>query len=135
VRDHRQRRLWRYSRRKCTIKLRPISDQSLTPQRTASTLLNRGRLNLPNLTRLSGLRPSQTTNALIILIQHGLVLTNGSSFWKESDLDLYDFDLEQCLLRLRWARILAIAKHRFDELVGLVSLSQAVQLATTDSRR
>lgn len=106
----------------------------LTLQRTASTLLNRGRLNLPNLTRLSGLRPSQTTNALIILIQHGLVLTNGASFWKESDLDLYEFDLEHCLLRLRWARILAITKNRFDDLVSGCTAHGRADVSGADRR-
>ncbi|WWC71761.1 uncharacterized protein I206_105720 [Kwoniella pini CBS 10737] len=83
--------------------------------RVASTLLNRGRLPLSTISRLSALPKPTTSAALIILIQHDLVQTNGASFKNTGDDEQYEFDTYTCLLRLRWGRILAITLQTYDE--------------------
>jgi DNA-directed RNA polymerase III subunit RPC3 len=55
---------------------------------------------------------------LVILIQHNIVLSNGASIWETEEEDLYQFDLEACLLRLRWGKMLAITQERFGDVVS-----------------
>ncbi|KAK6910670.1 hypothetical protein I203_104702 [Kwoniella mangroviensis CBS 8507] len=83
--------------------------------RVASTLLNRGRLPLSTISRLSALPKPTTSAALIILIQHDLVQTNGASYKDTGEEEQYEFDTLACLLRLRWGRILAITHQSHDE--------------------
>ncbi|WWC93589.1 hypothetical protein V866_000424 [Kwoniella sp. B9012] len=83
--------------------------------RVASTLLNRGRLPLSTISRLSALPKPTTSAALIILIQHDLVQTNGASYKDTGDEEQYEFDTLACLLRLRWGKILAITHQSYDE--------------------
>ncbi|RXK38119.1 hypothetical protein M231_04580 [Tremella mesenterica] len=75
--------------------------------RIASTLMNRGRLTCPTLARLSALSRSTTMAALLILMQHHLVQSSGEP--PDSDKEeAYEFNMDECLLRLRWGRILAM---------------------------
>ncbi|KAG9084740.1 RNA polymerase III subunit C82, partial [Ceratobasidium sp. 392] len=77
--------------------------------KVASALLNRGRLQFPTLLRFTGLKPSLVRGALIALIQHNIV-------WHAEDAidgEVLEIDWEECLARLRFGRILAIAKERF----------------------
>ncbi|WVQ68259.1 uncharacterized protein L199_006466 [Kwoniella botswanensis] len=83
--------------------------------RVASTLLNRGRLPLSTISRLSALPKPTTSAALIILIQHDLVQTNGASYKDTGDEEQYELDTLACLLRLRWGKILAITHQSYDE--------------------
>ncbi|WWD02387.1 hypothetical protein V865_000426 [Kwoniella europaea PYCC6329] len=83
--------------------------------RVASTLLNRGRLPLSTISRLSALPKPTTSAALIVLIQHDLVQTNGASYKDTGDEEQYEFDTLACLLRLRWGKILAITHQSYDE--------------------
>ncbi|ORY35369.1 hypothetical protein BCR39DRAFT_509119 [Naematelia encephala] len=79
--------------------------------RVSSTLLNRGRLSAPAVTRLSGLPLRVVLGSLILLIQHHLVLSIGESVKDEQ----YEFNVEECLLRLRYGRILAVTRERLGE--------------------
>lgn len=84
----------------------------------ASTLLNRGRSNAEAIARLAGL-PRPTTNAsLLILIQHSLVGSTGGSRRQEPEEEMYEFDTAECLMRMRWGRILALTEANFAEEVG-----------------
>ncbi|KAJ1307949.1 hypothetical protein OPQ81_002026 [Rhizoctonia solani] len=77
--------------------------------KVAGTLLNRGRLQLPTLIRFTGLKPSLVRASLIALIQHNLV-------WHAEDAiegEVLEIDWEECVARLRFGRILAIAKEKF----------------------
>ncbi|KAB5593960.1 DNA-directed RNA polymerase III subunit C3 [Ceratobasidium theobromae] len=77
--------------------------------KVASTLLNRGRLQLPALIRFTGFKPSLVRASLIALIQHNIV-------WHAEDAvegEVLEIDWEECVARLRFGRILAIAKERF----------------------
>ncbi|WVO22875.1 uncharacterized protein IAS62_004218 [Cryptococcus decagattii] len=82
--------------------------------RVASTLLNRGRLPAPTIARLSGLSPSVASAALLILMQHNLVQSNGASIKETGEDEQYEFIVEECLLRLRWGKMLAITHERVD---------------------
>ncbi|WVW85834.1 hypothetical protein I302_107872 [Kwoniella bestiolae CBS 10118] len=84
--------------------------------RVASTLLNRGRLPLSTISRLSALPRPTTSAALIILIQHDLVQSNGASYKDTGDEEQYEFDTMTCLLRLRWGKILAITHQNYDDI-------------------
>ncbi|WVQ74734.1 hypothetical protein IAR50_004338 [Cryptococcus sp. DSM 104548] len=83
-------------------------------QRVASTLLNRGRLPATTIARLSGLSPHVTNASLLILIQHSLVQSNGASVKQTGEDEQYEFNVDECLLRLRWGRILAITHEKLD---------------------
>ncbi|WWC90893.1 uncharacterized protein L201_005830 [Kwoniella dendrophila CBS 6074] len=83
--------------------------------RVASTLLNRGRLPLSTISRLSALAKPTTSAAILILMQHDLVQTNGASYKDTGDEEQYEFDTLTCLLRLRWGKILAITHQTYDE--------------------
>jgi DNA-directed RNA polymerase III subunit RPC3 len=90
---------------------------ALTDQRIASTLLNKGRLALFSVHRLSGLPRSTVVASLMILHQHNLLYTNGANLDNEGAEEIYEFNVAECLLRLRWPRILAIAHSLFDDRV------------------
>ncbi|WVQ99827.1 hypothetical protein IAU59_006970 [Kwoniella sp. CBS 9459] len=83
--------------------------------RVASTLLNRGRLPSSTIARLSALQRPTALAALLILIQHDLVQSNGASYKETGEEEQYEFDVMGCLLRLRWGRILALTHQRMDE--------------------
>ncbi|ORX38677.1 hypothetical protein BD324DRAFT_376444 [Kockovaella imperatae] len=83
--------------------------------RVASTLLNRGRLTSTTLIALSGLRAEAVLTSLVILCQHNLVLTNGGSSLKPPRDEVYEFNVEICLLRLRWGRILMYTYERLGQ--------------------
>ncbi|QRV90096.1 DNA-directed RNA polymerase III subunit C3 [Ceratobasidium sp. AG-Ba] len=77
--------------------------------KVANALLNRGRLQLPMLIRFTGLKPSLVRATLIALIQHNIV-------WHAEDQvdgEVVEIDWEECLARLRFGKILAIAKEKF----------------------
>jgi DNA-directed RNA polymerase III subunit RPC3 len=78
-------------------------------QKVANALLNRGRLQLPTLIRFTGLKPSLVRASLVALIQHNIV-------WHAEDAvdgEVVEIDWEECLARLRFGKVLAIAKERF----------------------
>ncbi|GMK58430.1 hypothetical protein CspeluHIS016_0504620 [Cutaneotrichosporon spelunceum] len=115
--------------------------------RVASTLLNRGRSNAETIARLAAL-PRATTNAsLLILIQHSLVGSTGGSRRSVPEEEQYEFDTAECLLRLRWGRILALTESNFGEdtlmvvhqllVYGKMTFAQIVNAcgADTDKKR
>ncbi|KAK8854944.1 hypothetical protein IAR55_003683 [Kwoniella newhampshirensis] len=83
--------------------------------RVASTLLNRGRLPAPTIARLAGLPRPTTYAALLILIQHDLVQSNGASYKDTGEDEQYEFGVMECMMRLRWGRILAITHEKLDD--------------------
>ncbi|TXT13111.1 hypothetical protein VHUM_01512 [Vanrija humicola] len=83
--------------------------------RVASTLLNRGRCNTATVYRLAGISRQTANAALLILIQHNLVCSTGASHRDLPEEDMYEFDISECLLRLRWPRILALTEQNYGE--------------------
>ncbi|WVQ81704.1 hypothetical protein IAT38_003829 [Cryptococcus sp. DSM 104549] len=92
--------------------------------RVASTLLNRGRLPSPTVARLSGVPKPQTLAALLILMQHNLVQSNGASMKETGEDEQYEFVTTECLYRLRWGRILAITHDKLKDLVAYEVVKQ-----------
>lgn len=84
----------------------------------ASTLLNRGRLTALSVSRLAALARPTTNAALLILIQHNLVGSTGASRRSSGEDEMYEFDVHECLLRLRWPRIMALTEQTFGEQVS-----------------
>ncbi|KAL7423505.1 RNA polymerase III subunit C82 [Cryptotrichosporon argae] len=79
--------------------------------RVASTLLNRGRLNLRTLVRLTALPARAATGAVVVLMQHDLVLCTGASSKAEPEEEAYEFAVDECLRRLRRGRVLALTEQ------------------------
>ncbi|TFK25069.1 hypothetical protein FA15DRAFT_668942 [Coprinopsis marcescibilis] len=81
---------------------------SLT-SKVASVLLIRGRLSLPQIVRYSGLKPRTIRACILILIQHNIV-------WhvqRDGDPEMYEINVEECLLRLRYGRYIYYAESLF----------------------
>lgn len=92
-------------------------------------MLNRGRLPLSLIQRLSGLTRRTCVPALMLLMQHNLVLSTGvqSRYLSEQDPEAgpsnmsdlpdeqYEFDVRECLLRMRWGRILAFTEQKMGK--------------------
>lgn len=53
-------------------------------------------------------------------MQHNLVLCNGESFLKSGDEELYEFDVQECLMRLRWGKILSVTEERLGPTVSRI---------------
>lgn len=94
----------------------------------ASTLLNRGRCTAATVYRLAGISRQTANAALLILIQHNLVGSTGASHRDLPEEDMYEFDVSECLLRLRWPRILALTEQNYGEEVGGNRQARLVEL-------
>jgi DNA-directed RNA polymerase III subunit RPC3 len=83
-------------------------------QHVASVLLNRGRLNLVELCHYAKLRARSAQAVIIILIQHNLAwhceAPSGDNL-----TEYFEINLKECLMRLRWGRILALTEDEFGE--------------------
>ena len=86
-------------------------------QRVASTLLNRGRLPISTLKHLSATPLATTQAAVLTLIQHNLVKYCGVTGEDEVPVggDQFEFETWECLMRLRWGRILAATERDFSK--------------------
>lgn len=56
-------------------------------------------------------------------MQQNLVQSNGASIHQTGEEEMYEFDVSECLLRLRWGRMLAITQERFGQVVSAYSVS------------
>jgi len=86
----------------------------------ASTLLNRGRLGITAVSRLSAVSRNNTLAAVLLLVQHNLVLSNGESLLGTGEEELYEFDVQECLMRLRWSKILSLTEEKLGPVVRCV---------------
>ena len=67
------------------------------------------------MSRLSALPQPTTLAAILILYQHNLVQSSGSPSDSE---EYYEFNVVECLMRLRWGRILALTEKRLGPAVS-----------------
>ena len=79
--------------------------------------MNRGRLTIPNIARLSGVARPTAVAAVLILMQHQLVQCSGEPAESTKE-EAYQFNLDECLLRLRWGRILALTQAKLGFIVS-----------------
>ncbi|CAK5279524.1 unnamed protein product, partial [Mycena citricolor] len=85
----------------------------------ASVLLTRGRLTLPQLVRFTSIKPRTVRACILALVQHN-VLWHAHS---EDEGEVLEFNIEECLLRLRFGRFVWQAGQLFGE-----KASEVVQL-------
>lgn len=76
-----------------------------------SILLTRGRLPLPLIARLSGLKLRTTRAAIIVLVQHN-ILWHAQS---DDDGEVFEVNVDECLLRLRYGRYVWQAEQLFGK--------------------
>lgn len=88
--------------------------------KVASSLLTRGRLSLPQILRYTSLKPRTVRAAILILIQHNLVWHSQT----EEDGEVFEFNSDECLLRLRFGTFVWQAGQLFgpvaSEIVSLI---------------
>ncbi|KAJ7184204.1 RNA polymerase III subunit RPC82-domain-containing protein [Mycena filopes] len=86
----------------------------------ASVLLTRGRLTLPQLVRFTSLRPRTVRASVLVLVQHN-VLWHAQT---EDEGEVFEVNIEECLLRLRFGRYVWQAGELFGaagaEIVQLI---------------
>ncbi len=80
-------------------------------------LLQRGRLNLVELCHYARLRPRSAQAVIIILIQHNLAW-HCEAQQGENLVEYFEVNIKECLMRLRWGRVLAITEDEFGQDVG-----------------
>ncbi|KAF9234765.1 RNA polymerase III subunit RPC82-domain-containing protein [Melanogaster broomeanus] len=88
--------------------------------KVTSALLTRGRLSLPQLIRFTGLKPRTVRASILVLIQHN-ILWHAQT---ESEGEMLEFNMVECLLRLRFGRYVWQAENLFGrtgaEIVQLI---------------
>ncbi|KZT26340.1 hypothetical protein NEOLEDRAFT_1155836 [Neolentinus lepideus HHB14362 ss-1] len=68
----------------------------------ASVVLTRGRLGLPQLVRLSSLKPRTVRACIIVLVQHNILWHAHT----EEEGEVVEFNVQECLIRLRFGRFI-----------------------------
>ncbi|KAF7311638.1 RNA polymerase III subunit C3 [Mycena kentingensis (nom. inval.)] len=79
--------------------------------KVASVLLTRGRLTLPQIVRFTGLKPRTVRACIIALVQHNVL-------WHAEppgEGEVFEFNIEECLLRLRYGRFVWQTEQLFGE--------------------
>ena len=87
-------------------------------QNVAHVLLNKGRLNLAEICHYTKLKTRSAQGVIIALIQHNL-LWHSEVPQGEKLVEYFEFNLKECLLRLRWGRILALTEDEYGSDVSL----------------
>ncbi|KAH9854061.1 RNA polymerase III subunit RPC82-domain-containing protein [Lenzites betulinus] len=86
----------------------------------ASVLLTHGRLGLPQLLRLSKLKPRTVRAAILVLVQHN-ILWHAQT---EDEGEVYEINTDECLTRIRFGRYVWLAEQLYGkpgaEIVQLV---------------
>ncbi|KAF8894419.1 hypothetical protein BD779DRAFT_1609183 [Infundibulicybe gibba] len=77
--------------------------------KVASVLLTRGRLPLPQLVRFTSLKPRTVRAAILVLVQHN-VLWHANT---EDEGEIFEVNVEECLMRLRFGRFVWQAGELF----------------------
>lgn len=91
-------------------------------------MLNRGRLTVKTLAGLSHTPLQAIQASLLILIQHHLVQYSDPN--ETPERVLYEFRVDECLLRLRWGRLLAITEQRLGPVVSGSPSRSTAELTT-----
>jgi DNA-directed RNA polymerase III subunit RPC3 len=80
----------------------------------ASILLHRGRMRLSEIAHFTKLPRQSVAGILITLVQHNL------AWFCESELgdrihEYFEMNLKECLMRLRWSRILELTQEEYGD--------------------
>jgi len=84
-------------------------------QTVASALLTRGRLNLGQIVQFTSLKSRTVRAAVIVLFQQNLLWRSSADEEKE----VLEFNVDECLTRLRFGRYVWWAEKRCGPLVSL----------------
>ncbi len=82
-------------------------------QKVASALLARGRLSLLKITRFTSLRPQTVRASVLVLIQHHIAWHAET----EEEGEMIEFNIEECIMRLRFGRFVWLAEEIFARAV------------------
>jgi hypothetical protein len=88
-------------------------------KRVADTLLTRGRLGLGQIIRFTQLRPRTARACILVLVQHNVL-------WHATIPDegeVLEFNVEECLTRLRYGRYVHTAQTLFGDAVRVSGLN------------
>jgi DNA-directed RNA polymerase III subunit RPC3 len=79
-------------------------------QKVTETLLRRGRLSLPQLVRYSALKPRTLRACILVLIQQNIL-------WHASEdaTEVFEVNVDECLMRLRFGRYIWQAEELFGQ--------------------
>ncbi|KAJ9108840.1 hypothetical protein QFC21_000160 [Naganishia friedmannii] len=88
----------------------------------AHVLLNRGRLSMSEICHYTKLKQRSAQGVIIVLIQHNLAwhseVAQGDTY-----VEFFEINLKECLMRLRWGRILALTADEFgDDAMRIITL-------------
>ncbi|KAJ3778575.1 RNA polymerase III subunit RPC82 helix-turn-helix domain-containing protein [Lentinula raphanica] len=90
--------------------------------KVASALLSRGRLTHPQLVRFTSLKPRLVRNILLVLIQQNIVW-HANSETDGSGEEVFEFNTDECLMRLRFG----VFVYQAEELFGVAG-GEIIQL-------
>ena len=79
-------------------------------------LLTKGRLPLAQLARLSELKLRTARASILALIQHNILWHTKS----DDELEMFEINVDECLMRLRFGRFVWLAEHIFGQAVCYV---------------
>ena len=79
----------------------------------ASALLTHGRLGLPQILRLTKLKPRIVRASILVLVQHNLLWHAQS----DDEGQVFEINVEECLMRLRYGRYVWLAGQLYGEAV------------------
>ncbi|KAG7562026.1 hypothetical protein FFLO_02498 [Filobasidium floriforme] len=85
----------------------------------ASILLHRGRMRLTEIAHFTKLPRRQVAGILITLVQHNLAWHCETELGQRTQ-EFFEMNLKECLMRLRWGRILELTQENMGEDARLV---------------
>lgn len=80
----------------------------------ASILLHRGRMRLTEIAHFTKLPRRQVAGILITLVQHNLAWHCETELGQRTQ-EFFEMNLKECLMRLRWGRILELTQENMGE--------------------
>jgi DNA-directed RNA polymerase III subunit RPC3 len=88
----------------------------------ASVLMHRGRMRLPEIAHFTKLSRRSVAGILMTLIQHNLAWHSTTDAGGRPQ-EFFEMNLKECLMRLRWARILELTHENMGDDVSVTGLS------------
>jgi RNA polymerase III subunit RPC82 helix-turn-helix domain len=87
-------------------------------------LLTRGRLPLPQLVRVTGLKSRLVRASILVLVQHNLLWHAQT----EDDGEIFEINVEECLMRTRLGRFVSKVEELFGPIVNAHHIFRAIRL-------
>lgn len=97
----------------------PLTTLRIESQQVVSVLLTRGRLSLPQIHRYTQLKPRIARASILVLVQHNLLWHAQS----DDGVEAFEFNVDECLARLRFGKVVFMAQQLFGKVVSLIQRS------------